>query len=1063
MSLHLAGLLDVLRQEKPYRQLLDALAAGSGSAPANVVRSARPYLAAALARDWTGPIIYLTAAVRRAYNVSEQLPLWLDDPARVHRFAEPSALFYDRAAWDASVIRNRMATLAALQYSGETVAPIIVTSARAIMQGTLPPSHFADAAFELAVGDRHQMEALILRWIGMGYEPATIVIESGSFSRRGGILDIYPLASDYPLRIEFFDDEIESLRRFDPGDQRSIERVDSARIVPAREVLPSMTPLVADALGKWVKSVTNDAVDFSSISADIESLSQGSAFACLEHYLPYVTPQPASLLDYAPADALILIEEPQFLEETARDLAESAEINRSDAITAYQISAEHPVPYLPWEQMKVKLERLKRVELSNFTGTAAALGFTPGERFGGQLRLMLNQVRQYRNLGDRVVIITEQVERLENLWYEQDASAQLLTVETISEVPAAGSLRFLRGAAAEGWSIKSAEGTLHFISDAEIFGWTRPEPRRRRETTATRASKTPDTAYTDWDEGTFVVHVDYGIGKFSGLRHRTVNDSRREYLLVEYHGADTIYVPIHQADRLSRFVGAGETPPKLNQLGKPDQWIKARDKAQRNAEEEAKELLEIYSRRASATGYAFSPDSAWQHEMEAGFPFVETEDQLRVIKEVKTDMLGRKPMDRLVCGDVGFGKTEVALRAAFKAVQDGAQVAVLVPTTVLAQQHFDNFKARLAAFPVTIEMLSRFRTKGQQTDITEQLKTGEVDIVIGTHRLLSKDIRFRELGLMIIDEEQRFGVKHKEHFKKLRSRIDILTLTATPIPRTLYLSLSGVRDISMIQTPPEERLPVITQVGFWDDKLSRLAIMRELERGGQVFVVHNRVKSIQIIRNRIERIVPEASIAVAHGQMPPRTLERVMSGFSHGEYDILISTSIIENGIDMPRVNTLIVDRADYFGVAQLYQLRGRVGRSAQQAYAYFFHGSGTLTDEARARLETLAENTQLGAGFQIAIRDLELRGSGDILSMRQSGHIASVGLHLYTEMLQQAVADQKRDGAASEGPDRDRHSRSTHYRFATGCLLADGLDTGDVVALAALSAYRQYQEPGRE
>ncbi len=1017
MSLHLAGLQDILHHSADFRRLLDDVRRGSVSAPLNVVRAARPFTAAALARSWPGPIIYITAAARRAYNVSEQLPLWLDEPDRLHRFAEPSAQFYDRAAWDGNVIRGRLATLAALTRDADDAPPVIVTSMRALMQATLPPAEFVAAALDVKVGQRHQMEALILRWIGMGYEPATIVSQPGDFSRRGGILDIFPLASRYPLRIEFFDDEIDSLRRFDPADQRSIQRVNSARIVPAREVLPSTTKAVAAPLQAWLSAIADAAADFTHLSADIDSLTQGSAFACIEHYLPCVYAQPASLLDYAPADALILLEDADHLGETAADLAETAEVNRADAIAASLISADHPPPFLSWTALQTQLSRLNCLELSTMSGAVADLGFAPGERFGGQLRLMLNQVRRHRHRGDRVVIITEQVERLENLWYEQDASAKIPTVDAIDEAPAPGTLRFMRGAAAEGWSLSSDDGRLHFITDAEIFGWARPEPRRRRETAAGPAPAMPAADHLDWEEGAYVVHVDYGIGKFAGLQHRSVNNTRREYLLIEYHGNDTISVPIHQADRLSRYVGAEETPPKLNQLGKPDLWIKARDKARRNAEEEARELLQIYSRRANATGHAFSPDSAWQHEMEAGFPFIETEDQLRVIQEVKADMLDRKPMDRLICGDVGFGKTEVALRAAFKAVQDGAQVAVLVPTTVLAQQHYDNFKSRLTAFPVAIEMLSRFRTKAQQTEIRQRLASGEVDIVIGTHRLLSADIKFKRLGLMVIDEEQRFGVKHKEHFKRLRAQIDILTLTATPIPRTLYLSLSGIRDISMIQTPPEERLPVITHVGAWDDKLSRLAIMRELERGGQVFVVHNRVKSIHIIRNRIERIVPEAAIAVAHGQMPPRTLERVMSEFSRGEYDILISTAIIENGIDMPRVNTLIVDRADYFGVAQLYQLRGRVGRSAQQAYAYFFHGTGMLTEEARTRLETLAENAQLGAGFQIAIRDLELRGSGDILSMRQSGHIASVGLHLYTEMLQQAVAEERADAGPADGP----------------------------------------------
>ena len=1026
MAQHLSGLLDALRECRGYQTLLAQLAGEIRSDTFNIVRSARPFLLAALANDWHGPVIYLTAAVRRAYNVSEQLPLWLENSARLYRFAEPSALFYDRAPWDASVIRNRIDALAALAFGGDRARPIVVASARALMQATLPLHTFRAATIEIETGQRFQMESLILRWIGIGYEPAPVVIEPGTFSRRGGILDIFPLASEYPLRIEFFDDEIDSLRLFDPGDQRSVKRVDSARIVPAREALPRLTPAVGAKLDLQVKANGDNGQGATSLSADIESLRQGSAFAHLEHYLTLLYDERASLLDYAPDQALVLVEEPDFLQMTAREIVESAEENRADAISTSQIASDHPAPYQPWRALKSELKRLTCVSLANQPAGEAPRDFAPGERFGGQLRPMLNRVRQLRNHGDRAVIITEQVERLENLWYEQDASAYIPSVEVIDEAPPPGSLRFVRGSAAEGWSLASDRGALHFITDAEIFGWARPEPRRRSEAKGARARVAADTSYTDWEIGVHVVHVDFGIGRFMGMRHRTVNATEREYLLVEYQNADTIYVPIHQADRLSRYVGAEETPPKLNQLGKPDQWIKARDKARRNAEEEAKELLQIYSRRAQASGIAFSPDSAWQHEMEAGFPFVETEDQLRVIQEVKTDMHSRKPMDRLVCGDVGFGKTEVALRAAFKAVQDGAQVAVLVPTTVLAQQHYDNFIARLTAFPVVIEMLSRFRSKAQQKEIRDRLASGEVDIVIGTHRLLSGDIQFKQLGLMIIDEEQRFGVKHKEHFKKLRSRIDILTLTATPIPRTLYLSLSGIRDISMIQSPPEERLPVITQVGSWDDKLARLAIMRELERGGQVFVVHNRVKSIHIIRNRIERIVPEASLAIAHGQMAPRALEKVMSEFTRGEFDILISTSIIENGIDMPRVNTLLVDRADFFGVAQLYQLRGRVGRSAQQAYAYFFYASGTLTQEARARLETLAENTQLGAGFQIAIRDLEMRGSGDILSMRQSGHIASVGLHLYTEMLQQAVKDQRGgtaagDAAASPASARER------------------------------------------
>ncbi len=1017
MSQKLGGLLDALRGEPSYQRLISQLRNKQASADFNIARSARPFLLAALARDWDGPLIYLTSAARRAYNVSEQLPLWLDCPARLHRFAEPSALFYDRAPWDAGVIRSRIATLSALSFPQGASQPIVVASARAMMQKTLPPERFRAATMELAPSQRHNMEALILRWIGMAYEPAALVMQPGQFSRRGGILDIFPLASDAPLRIEFFDDEIDSLRRFDPTSQRSIDRVGSARIVPAREALPASAKPIGAQLQQWAGSNGIDPADLSSAGADIESLKQGSAFPCLEHYLPYLYEADASLLNYAGERALILIEEPNYLEETIAESALAAEVNRGEAQSTGQIAPGHPRPYLAQAELNAVIESHSRVSLSTLTRAEAAPVFSPGERFGGQLRLMLNQTRQRMQSGDSVVIMTEQVERLQNLWYEQDASALIPSVNVIDAPPPAGSLRFVPGAAAEGWSLQQARGNLHFITDAEIFGWTRPEPRRRHESAGGSPGKPVDTSYADWQEGAYVVHVDYGIGRFKGLRDRQVLNSKREYLLVEYRGEDMIYVPIHQADRLSRYVGANDKAPALNQLGRADQWIKARDKARRDAEEEARELLSIYSKRALALGHAFSADTAWQHEMEAGFPFVETEDQLRVINEVKADMHNRKPMDRLICGDVGFGKTEVALRAAFKAVQDGRQVAVLVPTTVLAQQHFDIFRARLAAFPVELEMMSRFRNTKQQKGILSRLETGEIDIVIGTHRLLSADVKFKRLGLMIIDEEQRFGVKHKEHFKKLRSRIDILTLTATPIPRTLYLSLSGIRDISMIQTPPEERLPVLTQVGAWDDKLSRRAIMRELDRGGQVFVVHNRVRSIHILRAMLERIVPEASIAIAHGQMTARALESVMSEFSRGQYDILLSTAIIENGIDMPRVNTLIVDRADHFGVAQLYQLRGRVGRSAQQAYAYFFHDRGRLTEEARTRLETLAENTQLGAGLQIAIRDLEMRGSGDILSMRQSGHIASVGLHLYTEMLQQAVKDQRGADQSSSEP----------------------------------------------
>jgi transcription-repair coupling factor (superfamily II helicase) len=506
--------------------------------------------------------------------------------------------------------------------------------------------------------------------------------------------------------------------------------------------------------------------------------------------------------------------------------------------------------------------------------------------------------------------------------------------------------------------------------------------------------------------GDYVVHIEHGIGLFHGLLELTLDGVKREYLEVEYDGGDRLYVPIHQADRLSRYVGTSDRPPGLHRLGTAH-WAQVKDRAKRAVEDIARDLLELYAAREVIPGYAFSPDHPWQAELEASFPYIETEDQLRAVEEIKVDMEQAKPMDRLVCGDVGYGKTEVALRAAFKAVMDHKQVAVLVPTTVLAQQHYMTFQERLKPFPVEVEMLSRFRSRGEQQEILNRLKAGLTDIVIGTHRLIQKDVAFKDLGLLVIDEEQRFGVTHKEKLKQMRTEVDVLTLTATPIPRTLYMSLTGVRDMSTIDTPPEERLPVKTHVGEYDETLIRKTILRELDRGGQVYFVHNRVQSIHLVARRLERLVPEATLAIGHGQMPEAELEQVMLDFAAGRTDILVCTSIIESGLDIPNVNTLIVNRADQFGLADLYQLRGRVGRSARRAYAYFLYDHPLrLTESARQRLQTILEASELGAGFSIAMRDLEIRGAGDLLGTRQHGHIAAVGFDLYCRLLAQAVRE---------------------------------------------------------
>ncbi|GAB4519665.1 MAG: transcription-repair coupling factor [Anaerolineae bacterium] len=1013
--MQLTGLSQALRQSSAYSDVLARLRQQDTDLSLNVIRAARPFVVGALAQDWPAPVVVLTGRIKRAYNVTEQLPVWFPE-GHILRYSEPTPQFYERVPWGEDVIRNRLETLEALAAEPDEVTQrtVIVSSARALMQRTIPFNQFRRKSMTLETGQRWRIDQLLSAWVALGYEAAPVVVEPGTFSRRGGVIDVYPIAAAQPIRIDFFDDEIDTLRTFDPATQRSETSLKRIIISPAREALPENAPQVAKHLEAWFGTLPPEEDDMTTSITDAEKLAHGVAFPYLEHYLPFMYPNPVNLLDYAPADALIVVEDWEELRDVVQEIEEQAARARDEQMNIRSLSPDHPQPFIDWDSLVATLHERRVLHLSRSPveeddDTALAESFAglfhPGGRFGGQLRPMLSELRDLRRKGDSVVVVTEQAGRLTQLWYEQDASEFLPTVNDLPAAPQSQTVTFVTGTLQEGWTFSHGGKGTHLLTDAEIFGWSRPEPRRRK---ATHRTKSPESDFADWRDGDFVVHVDYGIGQFAGMRHRTVEGNDREYLVVQYGGGDMLFVPIHQADRLTKYVGADDTPPAVHRLGQPD-WARVKSRAQKAVEEEARELIAIYAARARATGHAYGPDTHWQHELEASFPYVETEDQLRAVREVKADMEAAYPMDRLICGDVGFGKTEVALRAAFKAVMEGKQVAVLVPTTVLAQQHYETFSNRLVNFPVNVEMLSRFRTKEEQNRLMPKIASGEIDILIGTHRILSSDVTFKNLSMIIVDEEQRFGVKHKEHFKKLRAHIDVLTLTATPIPRTLYMSMSGIRDISMIQTPPEDRLPVITHVGKFDPHLIRQAVLREIERGGQIFVVHNRVRTIDAMRDQLQEIVPEARIIIGHGQMNERQLETVMTRFGQGEYDILLSTTIIESGIDIPNANTLIVDRADMFGMAQLYQIRGRVGRSAQQGYAYFFH-SKKINDEARTRLETLAENTSLGTGYQIAIRDLELRGAGDILSTRQTGHLASVGLHLYTQLLSDAIHKLKGD-----------------------------------------------------
>ncbi len=958
---------DALRELPAYRRLLEDVRSGAPLSGQGLLRSARLPVLATLQADLNLPALLLTDRSHHALTLLDELGFWSAAPRRL--FPAPNPLFYEQAAWGSVTRRDRLSVLAGLLayhmpgMPRPAQAPIIVAPLRAVMSRTLPRRDFIKSSKLLRLGQSFAMDTLLRSWVDIGYQAVETVLETGQFSRRGGILDVWPPAEPYPARLEFFGDELDTLRTFDPATQRTLHSLEQLLVTPAREALPGRAAEIGLDLG------------------DLD-----------EFYLPQLHPTPASLLDYLPRQALVLVDDLGLLQTTANAIEEQAVKMRSDSITEGTLAPDFPIPYLTWSEVQDSLVGHHGIELGFSTaGDAPALAsaFQPGQRFAGRLRPLMDHLFERCQAGDRLYLVSRQMSRLHELWAERTDGLDL-----------AGAVEFAEGTLNEGFVLNLGDSRLHLFTDSEIFGWERPQPRQRHQPLA----EAPEAVYADLKSGDWVVHVDYGIGRYLGLVQRSLEGSEREFLLVEYDGGDQLYVPVHQADRLSRYIGPDGESPSPTRLG-TQEWAQAKERVREAVLEIAQELLELYARRQAAEGYAFGIDVPWQQELEASFPYVETQDQLRAIAEVKRDMQNRRPMDRLLCGDVGYGKTEVALRAAFKAVMGGKQVALLVPTTVLAQQHYETFRQRLAAFPVQVEMLSRFRSNREQDEILLKLALGEIDIIIGTHRLLQPDLAFKDLGLVIIDEEQRFGVTHKEHFKKLRTEVDVLTLTATPIPRTLYMALTGVRDISTINTPPEERLPIITHIGPYAPRLVRQAILRELERGGQVFFVHNRVQTIGAMLRHLNTLVPEARVGVAHGQMHENELSGVMSQFTRGEIDVLLCTSIIESGLDIPNANTLIVDRGDTFGLAQLYQLRGRVGRGAQRAYAYFFrHRRKLPTPEGQERLEVIAENTQLGAGYSIAMRDLEMRGAGELLGNRQHGYIATVGFHLYTRLLAQAV-----------------------------------------------------------
>ena len=1002
----LSGLLPLLGETEQFAALLNSLRAPRARAAAIAPDPATEYVLAALWRESDAPMFVLTPNPESARKLHDRLFTWLGDDAPIFHFAESEDIPFERYVPDLGASHQRLRALAALRGEIKGVKkPLVVASIRAATQATLERAAFDSSTHLLSVRDRINLGAQVRQWLDMGYSHEPTVEIPGTISRRGGILDIFPVSRDRPVRIELFDDEIETIRHFDPGTQRSTGKIRSITIPPARETLPRLASedRVQELLGAMELIGTSEEAQ-RRIPSDLSQMLAGESLDEVSFYAGFFNL--GNIFDYLSAESLMVVLRPGAIEEMSRSLDRRLVQLRSAKEKRGDVPAGFAQPHIEWGFISDAMNaRPKSVTLSpwgvdsELPDGSLGLPINPSALVGGGVEKALELIKNGVAEKKRTVVITNHAQRFHELAHEQEIETVL--AKTLAVAPEQGEVQIVTGHLLNGFSIDAADGsTVSVMSDAEVFGIQKERRRIRKRP----IRKGP--ALEQLKPGSYVVHIEHGVARFVGTK--VMGSEGQEYLVLEYAEDDKLYVPTDHLDRIQLYHGTADAAPKLTRLG-TQEWNKARARAKRATEQLAGELIALYASRQVATGFAASADTPWQDSLEASFPYEETPDQLTTIEAVKADMESSSPMDRLVCGDVGYGKTEIALRAAFKAVQSGRQVAILVPTTVLAQQHLETFTDRLEPFPVAVEMLSRFRSDRQQKEIIGKIADGSVDIVIGTHRLLQKDVRFKDLGLVIIDEEHKFGVSHKERLKQLRTQVDVMTLSATPIPRTLHMSLAGVRDMSTIETPPEERLPIKTYVSEDSDDLVREAILRELDRGGQVFYLHNRVKNIELVANKIQKLVPEANLQIGHGQMPEDDLERVMAEFERGEFNVLLCTTIIESGLDLPNANTLIIDRADMFGLSQLYQLRGRIGRGANRAYAYLMvPRAKQLTEQAEQRLNTILAATELGAGFQIALRDLEIRGIGNLLGAEQSGQISAIGFDLYTKLLAEAVRQLK-------------------------------------------------------
>lgn len=972
------------------------------------------YLACALADGYPHPVLFLTTGSQSAKKKVNDLKTLLPERETL-MFPDLDPVPFGAIAQSREVMGQRLKTLQALLGSEKVV---VVAPMEALLKKLVPADIFQEYCVEIKWGERLDLAKTVSVLVDQGYERVDMVEGPGHFSSRGGILDIFPLTTENPVRLELFDDEVDSIRDFTVETQRSLDKRKQITVYPAKEIIfpahliTESLPLIQKEFtfqkAMLLKAGKTEAYNRlnEKMGEILEKLDQGLVPEGTETLFSFFYPKGATLLDYLPPGTLVFLEEPARLKENLQNRErEQADVhvNLLEQGLALPLQLKNNINFEEFRQAVSRFARIGFSLLPKQTETRPRniVNFTTKTMhlFKGKTDLLIDEVKTLRDNEFSVVIFAStpaRAEKIVELLKENDIFAGL--AERLPDNLLPGQVVVTCGILEAGFELTPVK--LAVITDWEIYG----QPKRTKPVRTSAQPGSKISHFSDLRPGDFVVHANHGIGKYVGIKQLEVDGVRKDYLFVQYAGEDKLYVPTDQIGLIQKYLGADSAAPKLYRLGGTE-WHRVKQKVKDSIKDLANELIALYAARESIPGYRFMPDTVWQAEFEDAFPYEETADQLRAIEEIKQDMEKPRPMDRLLCGDVGYGKTEVAVRAAFKAVMDGKQVAVLVPTTILAQQHYNTFTERFTGYPIQVEMLSRFKSPREQNDIIAKVKKGTVDVIIGTHRLLQKDIIFKDLSLVVVDEEQRFGVVHKERLKQLRQTVDVLTLTATPIPRTLHMAMTGVRDMSILESPPEDRFPVQTYVLEFNLEIIADAIRREIDRGGQIYFVHNRVMDIDKTAHLIQAVVPEARIIVAHGQMREDQLERRMLDFIAGRYNVLICTTIIETGLDIPNVNTLIVDESEKMGLSQLHQLRGRVGRSHRLAYAYFtYKKDKSLTEIAEKRLHAIREFTEFGAGFKIAMRDLEIRGAGNILGPEQHGHLMAVGFDMYCRLLDEAV-----------------------------------------------------------